>query len=235
MCNGVIYVTKYKRIFQYFILFYLIYIFHTKSIRRSDVCNRFLVINDCDYFPCLDAQYPCGRDSHLTRFSYDLCLLSTKKYVSQLTKNAQIYFNHTNTCVMKSINDQLIEQRISGKFTCTDLHELIFQNYLSCFQNKQRDQQLVTMIDFCSIMCENLQTMINLFLNLNNEFFNFYHLLMDTGKNCGANIHEGIIPTIPSILMAICLDRKNVRLKQDITSVMFNPRYEPTDYDWTTE
>jgi hypothetical protein len=184
----------------------------------------------------LDAHYSCGRDNYLTRFSYDFCVLSTKKYVSQLTTAGQFYFNQTNICLMKSLDEQLIEEKISARFTCTHLQAFILKLSLNCFQNHhQQKNQLVTVNDFCSITCDNLQTIVNLFLNLNFEFADLYHLLRETGKSCGAKMIDSTAQTLPAVLIAICLDRKNVRLKQDITTIMLNSRFEITDYDWTAE
>jgi hypothetical protein len=232
MCNYISIGIDIKKLFQYFLLFYLIKLNNPKSVKKYDECNKFLDVKDCYYFPCLDAHYSCGRDNHLARFSYDLCLLSTKKYTSQLTQNARFYFNHTNTCAMISLDDQLIEESITGRFSCTDLQKLIFDVYLNCFQNYQRKNQVMKVIDFCSIICENLQTMIDLFINLRDAYINLHELLKETGKTCGANIDYSTTHTIPSLLIGICLDRKNVRLEQDITNIMFNQRYEPNDYEW---
>ncbi len=236
MCNDLTNTVNSKRIFQYFVLFYVIKLIHSKSVKRYDECNRFLIVNDCYYFPCLDAHYSCGRDNYLTRFSYDFCVLSTKKYVSQLTTAGQFYFNQTNICLMKSLDEQLIEEKISARFTCTHLQAFILKLSLNCFQNHhQQKNQLVTVNDFCSITCDNLQTIVNLFLNLNFEFADLYHLLRETGKSCGAKMIDSTAQTLPAVLIAICLDRKNVRLKQDITTIMLNSRFEITDYDWTAE
>jgi hypothetical protein len=74
--------------------------------------------------------------------------------------------------------------------------------------------------------------MIDLFLNLNNIYINLYQLLVQTGKSCGAEVNESKAHTVPSLLISICLDRRNVRLKHDITDIMLNQRFEPSDYDW---
>jgi len=232
MCNVAPFVMNIKNVFKYFFLLTMIKLIHSKSIKKYDECDKFFDLNDCYYFPCLDAHYSCGRDNHLARFSYDLCLLSTKKYSSQLTLNAKIYFNHTNQCAMTSLHDQLIEEKISEKFSCTHLQLMIFNIYLDCFQNKQPENKMIRIIDLCSIICDNLQIIINLFLNLNYGLFDLRQLLVKTGRTCGADINDSIVHTIPSLLMSICLDRKNARLKQDITNVMFNTRFEPSDYDW---
>jgi hypothetical protein len=232
MCNATPIVLNIKNLFQCLFLFSIIKIIHSKSIRKYDECDLFYNLTDCYYFPCLDAHYSCGRDNHLARFSYDLCLLTTKKYSSQLTINAKFYFNHTNQCAMASLHDQLIEEKISSKFSCSHLQTLIFNIYLNCFQNNQRENKMIKIIDFCSIICENLQTIIDLFLNLNNNYINLQRLIRQTGKTCGADVNESIVHTVPSLLMAICLDRKDVHLKQDITNIMFNSRFEPSDYDW---
>lgn len=232
MCNIIPIVLNIQRIFEYFVLFFIIQQIHSKSFRKYDECERFFDIRDCYYFPCLDTGYSCGRDSHLARFSYDLCLLTRKKYYSQLTIDGKFYFNHTNQCAMASLHDQLTEEKISAKFTCTHLQRTIFNIYIKCFQSSQRENQMVTVINFCSIICENLQVMIDLFLNLSNTYINLHQLLIRTGKACGAKINEDIIRTLPSLLMSICLDRKNARLKEDITSIMFNRRFEPSDYEW---
>ena len=232
MCNATPIVRNIKRIFRYFILFSLLKQLHSKSVRKYDECEKFYDLNDCYYFPCLEAHYSCGRDSHLVRFSYDFCLLTTKKYSSQFNKNAEFYFNHTNQCAMASLHDQLIEESISARFTCTHLQALVFDIYSNCFRSAQRENRMVTVIDFCSIICENLQTMINLFLNLSDMYIDLQRLLTRTGKDCGADINESIAHTMPSLLMSICLDRKNVRLKQEITDIMFNQRFEPSDYEW---
>ena len=232
MCNTLSHGIDYTRILRTFVFFWLLSRLHAKPVRKFPECRQFLVRNDCYYFPCLDAHYQCGRDSHLTRFSYDLCLVSTKKYVPQLTESAQSYFNQTNICLTKSLQDQLVETSISGRFTCTQLEALIVQNSLRCFRNRYRENSLSTMIDFCSIMCGNLQTMINLFLNLNSDSLDLHRLLIETGKSCGAKINESVPPTVPSLLLSVCLDRTNARLPQDITSVMLSQRFEFTDYDW---
>jgi hypothetical protein len=106
MCNATPIVLNIKNLFQCLFLFSIIKIIHSKSIRKYDECDLFYNLTDCYYFPCLDAHYSCGRDNHLARFSYDLCLLTTKKYSSQLTINAKFYFNHTNQCAMASLHDQ---------------------------------------------------------------------------------------------------------------------------------
>jgi hypothetical protein len=227
MCNHLTIV-----IFQYLFLFYLINFNDSKAVRKYDECDKFYNIKDCYFFPCLDAHYSCGRDNHLARFSYDLCLLTTKKYKKQLKQNARFYFNHTNICAMTSLTEQLIEERISSTFTCTNLQQMILKIYINCFQNNQRENEMVKIIDFCSIICENLQVMIDLFLNLSSDYFNLNQLLIETGKTCGANINPTIGHTIPSLLIGICLDRKNVHLEQDITHIMFNQRFEPNDYEW---
>jgi hypothetical protein len=232
MCNIVPIVLNIQRIFEYFVLFSIIKQIHSKSVRKYDECEQFFDAHDCYYFPCLDAHYSCGVDSHLARFSYDLCLLTTKKYSSQLTVNGKFYFNHTNQCAMASLHDQLIEENISAKFTCTHLQTMVFNIYIKCFQSTQPENQMATIIDFCSIICENLQVMIDLFLNLNNMYINLHQLLIRTGKACGAEVNENVLHTVPSLLMSICLDRKNVRLKEDITNIMFNQRFEPSDYEW---
>jgi hypothetical protein len=180
----------------------------------------------------LDSHYSCGRDNHLARFSYDFCLLTSKKYFSQLTINGRLYFNLTNQCAMASLHEQLTEEKISAQFTCTHLQATIFDIYIKCFQSTQPKTQLSTVIDFCSIICENLQVMIDLILNLNAKYFNTYQLLLRTGRACGAQINEGMVSTLPSLLISICLDRKNAVIKGDITQVMFNQRYEPADDEW---
>jgi len=234
MCNAVPSVLTFKCIFKYICLLSLINIIHSKPIKKYDECEKFFNSNDCYYFPCLDAHYSCGADNHLARFSYDLCLLSSKKYTSQLTTNGQFYFNYTNQCAMAHLHNQLIEEKISEKFSCSHLQQMIYNIYLNCFQNKQQENKnkMIKIIDFCSIICENLQTIIDLFLNINMKLINLHDLLIQTGKNCGANVNEYIIQTIPSLLISICLDRKNVRLNQDITYIMFSKRFEPSDYDW---
>ncbi|CAF1231565.1 unnamed protein product [Adineta ricciae] len=178
----------------------------------------------------MDTHYFCGRDSYLTRFTYDFCLLSTKTYVAQLNLNGQLYFNYTNKCVMKLVDERLTEPTISARFTCTDLQKLMFENHLQCLQNYPNKP-----IDFCTIICDNLQVIINLFLHLNQQTPDIYRLLIQTGRNCGATIRESPMMTIPSILMSICLDRKNARLKDDITNVMLNRRYEFNDYEWISD
>ncbi|CAF2952328.1 unnamed protein product [Rotaria sp. Silwood2] len=222
-----------RQISQYLFLFCIIQIIQSKSIKKYDECDQFLNINDCYYFPCLDAHYSCGPDNHLVRFNYDLCILPTKTYSKNLTANALFYFNHTNICAMTSLNEQLVEEKISEIFTCAHLHAMIFKIYVNCFQNNERENQMIKIIDFCSIICENLQAMINIFLHLNEAHFNVLLLLLETGKNCGAQISDSVMHTIPSALIAICLDRKNVRLEYDITEIMFNSRFEAGDYEWT--
>ena len=221
-----------QRIFQYFVLLSIITQIHSKFIRKYDECESFFDNRHCYYFPCLDAHYFCGRDSHLVRFSYDLCLLTTKKYVSQLTPNGINYFNLTNQCAMASLHEQLTEEKISAKFTCTDLQKKIFDIYARCFQSTQPTTQLSTVIDFCSIICENLQVMIDLFFHLNVKYFNLFELLIQTGKACGAEISEDTIGNLPSLLISICLDRKHAVIRRDITQIMFNQRYEPTEDEW---
>ncbi|CAF0982440.1 unnamed protein product [Rotaria magnacalcarata] len=233
MCDDVTRVFSMKRIFQFLFLFYTIRTVQTKSVKKYDECDQFLISNDCYYFPCLDAHYSCGRNSYLVRFSHDLCTLPNKKFTANLTTNALLYFNQTNSCVMKVLNNQLVEEKISEKFTCGHLHVMIYNIYLNCFQNNQQENTQVKTIDLCSVICENLQAMINLFLTLNESHFNLQLLLLATGKSCGANIHESILNTIPSLLTAICLDRKNARLEGDITDIMFNARFRPADFDWT--
>ena len=220
------------RIFSSLVLFLLIQIVQSKSLKRFDECEKFYTLNDCYYFPCLDAHYSCGRDNHLARFSYELCLLTTKKYSSQLTKTGQLYFNHTHQCVMMSLHEQLIEEHISEKFTCSHLQTLIFNIYLNCLQSTQQETKMVTIIDFCSVVCDNMQTMIDMFLNLDDLYINLHQLLSRSGKSCGAEVNEDLVHTVPSLLMSVCLDRKNVRLKDDITNIMFNQRFEPSEYEW---
>ena len=221
-----------KRIFQYVYLFNILTIIDSKFAKKYNECEQFLNSKDCYYFPCLDAHFPCGPNSHLSRFSYDLCLLSTKKYYEELSVDARLYFNHTNICAMALLHEQLVEEKISARFTCTHLQMMIDDIYLKCFQNNQQENTMIQIIDFCSFICNNLQTMINLFLNLNNDHVNLHRLLIETGKNCGTMINESIDHSIPSLIMSICLDRKNTRLKYDITSIMFNSRFEPNEYDW---
>jgi len=232
MCNDISIFFNIKRIFEYLFLFSIITTIHSIPVKKHDECDKFFILNDCYYFPCLDAHYACGRDSHLARFSYDLCLLTTKKYSSKLTNNAQFYFNHTNQCAMTSLHNQLNEDKISEKFSCTHLQTMIFKIYLNCFQNNQQVNQMVKIIDFCSIICENLQAIIDIFLNLSDVHINLYELLVQTGKSCGAEINRSGMHTVPSLLIAICLDRKDARIKYDITNIMFNSRFEPKDYDW---
>lgn len=214
------------------ILFTFLKLTYSKTLKKLDDCEKFYLAENCYYFPCLDAHYLCGKDSHLARFSNDLCSLTTQKYSSQLNQNGKLYFNHTNRCAMISLHNQITEEIISRKFSCTQLQIMIFNIYLTCLQNKEKENKLVNIIDFCSVVCDNLQTMIDIFLNLRSEHINLSQLLSETGKSCGANINLSIGHTIPSLLMSVCLDRKNVRLKQDITNVMFNKRFEPSDYEW---
>ncbi|UJR28882.1 hypothetical protein I4U23_010102 [Adineta vaga] len=230
MCNIRKYIKDYKSIFPLLILFYFISLSHTKSVQKINRCKRYLSTDNCLYYPCLDTHYFCGRENHLTRFTYEFCLLSTRKYISKLNLNAQVYFKQTNRCLMKSLDEQLVERTISARFTCTDLQRVISNNHMQCFQNSS-----TVSIDFCSIICENLQIILNLFLNLNYESPSLYHLLIETGKNCGANIPETISPSIASILISICLDRKNAKLNNDITNIMFNRRYEFNDYEWISD
>ena len=178
----------------------------------------------------MDTHYFCGRESYLTRFTYDLCLLSTKKYVAQLNVDGQKYFNYTNKCVMKLADEKLTERTISARFTCTDLQKLMFETHLQCLQSYPNIS-----LDLCTIICDNLQVIINVFLNLNHKSHELYRLLIQTGQKCGATIQESSIMTIPSVLMSICLDRKNARLKEDITNVMLNRRYEFNDYEWISD
>ena len=221
-----------KRISVCLAIFCLIKPILSRSIRKYDECEEFYNTSDCYYFPCLEPHYTCGPYSHLVRFSYDFCLLTRKKYASRLSSDANFYFNHTNQCAMASIHEQLIEERISAAFTCGNLQAMIFRIYIDCFQNTQRENQLVQVIDFCSIICQDLQAIIDLFLNIGDTHVNLHQLLVQTGKACGADINESVAHTVPSLLVSICLDRKNVRLKQDITQILFNERYEPHDYEW---
>lgn len=225
---------KMSRSFCFLLVFvvFLLEQFETKSIRRYDECEEFFHQNDCYFFPCLDAHYRCGRESHLVRFSYNLCELPRRKYSLNLTENARKFFNHTNRCAMVSLRDQLVDRKISGTFTCADLQQMIFRIFVKCFQNQQKKLANATVLDFCSIVCENLQTFVNLFLNLNDSFININDLLFQTGQNCGAQLVESPERTVPSLLISICLDRKNVQLKNDITKVMTDPRFEFKDYEW---
>lgn len=232
MCNAMSFVFNTKILFSFLFVFSILNIIYSKSTKKYDECDKFSLSHDCYYFPCLDAHYSCGPYSHLARFSYDLCLLTKKKYLSKLSQNAQFYFNRTNQCAMESLDNQLIEEKISEKFSCTHLQIMITNIYINCFQNKEKENKIVKIIDFCSIICDNLQAMIDLFLNLSNEFFNLNQLLFETGTSCGANIQQSTLHTVPSLLISICLDRKNANLKQDITSIMFNKRFESSDYDW---
>jgi len=216
-------------------IFSLFSLSQCRSVSKLDECHRFYSTQTCYYFPCLDSYYSCGVNSYLARFSYDLCILTTKKYSQQLTKNAQLYFNHTNECVITSLHDQLTENTISAKFSCTRLETRIFEIYSNCLKNIQRENKLVTIIDFCSIICDNLQALIDIFFNLNHVHLNLHRLLVGTGKSCGAEIDESVTHTLPSLLMSICIDRKNVRLRDDIKNIMFNQRYEPSDYEWISE
>lgn len=204
----------------------------SRTIQRFDECEIFFNSNDCYYFPCLEAHFPCGPNAHLARFSYNFCSLITKTYVSRLSTNAKFYFNHTNQCAMMKIHEDLIEGTISGRFTCGHLQRMIFNIYLDCFQSTQRENQLVHVVDFCSFICEDLQTIMDLFLNIGSDHINLHQLLIRTGNACGADIDESVAHTVPSLLMSICLDRKDVQLKQDISQIMFNQRYEPNDYEW---
>ena len=133
---------------------------------------------------------------------------------------------------MMKIHEDLTEGTIVGRFTCGDLQTMIFKIYLDCFQSSQRGNQLVHVVDFCSFICEDLQAIIDLFLNIGTDRVNLHQLLIQTGKACGADIDESVVHTVPSLLMSICLDRTNVRLKQDISQIMLNQRYEPSDYEW---
>jgi hypothetical protein len=74
--------------------------------------------------------------------------------------------------------------------------------------------------------------MINLFLNLSFDHVNLPELLIKTGTACGAQISDSSAHTVPALLMSICLDRKNVHLKNDITDIMFRPRFEQNDFEW---
>lgn len=222
-----------KRTSQLLILFYILLIVQSKSAKKYDECDQFLNVYDCYYFPCLDAHYSCGPENHLVKFTYDFCTLPSKRFSTSLTKDAYRYLNHTNACAMKSLSEQLVEEKISDRFTCGHLHTLIFKIYLNCFQSIQKHTALVNVIDFCTIVCDNLQAMIDFFLILNESHINLYILLIETGRSCGAQIEESIYHTIPALLAAVCLDRKNARLERDITDIMFNTRFQPNDYDWT--
>ena len=205
---------------------------HSKFLAKHDECNSFLQTRDCYLFPCLDGYYLCGRDSHLVRFSYEFCQLSTKTYPSQLSTDAQLFFNHTVECTMLSLDDRLTERKISGAFTCADLQALIFNVYVDCFQTKRQTNRIVATIDFCSIICDDLEAMINLFLNLDTSFINLKELLIEIGKGCGMLMAPSQKYTIPSLLIAICLDRKDARIKKDITKVMRSSRFEFKEYEW---
>ena len=222
---------KIKKIFQHLLLFYILTSTYSIAVNRFNECDRFRLIHDCYYFPCLDAHYSCGRDSHLARFAYDLCLLTSRKYNARLTTRAQIFFNRTNMCAMTTLSNQLVHDKISATFTCTHLQAMIFTIYSNCFQNDY-DLENVESNDICSIICDNLQTMIDLFLNLSDVYINLYQLLSEAGRSCGAIITESGAHTVPSLLISICLDRKNAHLERDITDIMFSSRFEQQDYDW---
>ena len=232
MCNEL----KVTRDMPMFVLIVLLLVstsrIHSKFLAKHDECTSFLHTRDCYLFPCLDGYYLCGRDSHLVRFSYEFCQLSTQTYSTQLSTDAQLYFNHTVECTMLSLDDRLTERKITGAFTCANLQALIFNVYLDCLQTKQRANRITAEIDFCSIICDNLETMINLFLNLNTNFINLKELLIETGKSCGMLVTSSKTYTVPSLLIAICLDRKDARITKDITKVMRSSRFEFKEYEW---
>lgn len=232
MCNTISSILRIRRLCIFLTILTSLKTTYSKSIQRFEECESFFNSNDCYYFPCLETHFPCGSYAHLVRFSYDFCLLTTKKYVSRLSKDAGFYFNHTNQCAMRKIHEDLIEPTITGRFTCAHLQIMIFNIYLDCFQSAQRKTQLVHIIDFCSVICDDIQAIIDIFLNLKSDHIHLHRLLIETGSACGAIIDESITHTIPSILVSICLDRKNVRLEGDITQIMLNQRYEANDYEW---
>lgn len=232
MCIKQVIITHIKRVVLCLYLLHCTGLCNCRASREHHECRKFLAVHDCYYFPCLDAHFTCGPHNHLVGFTHNLCQLTSKKYAPQLSSDAQLYFNHTNQCAMAALNDQLTEGSISAKFTCSHLQLMIFRIYLKCFQNEQRETEMVRVVDFCSVVCENLQTMINLFLNLNDGHVNLNELLIETGRSCGTDVRPSTTHTVPALLVAICLDRKKVRLNQDITKIMFDSRFEFNDYDW---
>ena len=232
MCIKRLIIAHIKRVVLCVYLLHCLAVCHCRSLQEHQECEKFFVANDCYYFPCLDSHYTCGPDNHLVGFTHNFCQLTSKKYAPQLNNDAQLYFNHTSKCAMTALHDQLVEGSISARFTCAHLQLMIVRIYAKCLHNEQPERKMVSVVDFCSIVCDNLETMINLFLNLNDGHVNLQELLLETGRNCGAEILPSTTRTVPALLVAICLDRKTVRLKNDITKIMFGSRFEFNDYDW---
>lgn len=182
--------------------------------------------------PCLDSHYSCGPNSHLVKFGYNFCHLSRNKYADKLDHDGQTYLEHSSTCLMRRIHDQLWEPIITAKFSCTNLLSMFQTSFVDCLKNPKGIVNQNEKSSICSVICPNLEPMINFFLNINYGSINLHEILREVGEACGANIEISNTHTVPSILISICLDRNDTTLSEDITNVMRNSRFHFKDYDW---
>ncbi|CAF1271142.1 unnamed protein product [Adineta steineri] len=179
-----------------------IHLSKTLSKKSIHICEQYLNITDCYYFSCIDSIYQCGRENLLVQVSYAFCEAKLERSFDFLTRSGQLWAKATEICLMQELNYFL---NTDLSLTCSEIDRYMLNKYSVCLTQSH------SLFSICSIMCNNLEILIDIFDNWTLKNLNLKRLLLETSRLCQEQSQmEYVIDigqsNIRTILWSLCLD-----------------------------
>ena len=89
-----------------------------------------------------------------------------------------------------------------------------------------------TNVTFCSILCDNLDVIVDTFTNLNPTYTDLISLLKEVIRSCGGQIDGSVKYKIPSLLISVCQQRTDFQLTPERIGLLTKKRYRLKFGDW---
>lgn len=174
-----------------------------------DECDAFLRRSDCYFYSCLDSRYGCGPSNRLVAFSDDFCEASTKTFAAQLDAAATKFFLDVHNCSMATLRKKLVETTISSRFRCADLDERIFDVHFDCLAP-----------NFASILCENLEPIVSIFVQLDPKKTNLIEFLRRFFPTKTRRL------TVAQLFVSFCRAENRLTIDRGTIGALLRKRYQ---------
>ena len=173
-------------------------------------CEAFLQRADCYFYSCLDSKYRCGPSNFLVTFGYDFCDASTNIFAAELDAAATKTFFDVQNCSMRTVSNKLLESTISSRFRCADLDERLVDVHFDCL-----------LPHFASILCENLEPIVSIFLQIDPKKVNLIEFLR---RLLSSSTRRRF--TVPQLFVSFCREQKRLTIDQETLGAMLSKRYQ---------
>ena len=126
-----------------------------------------------------------------------------------LTAPGQRWAKVAQTCLMQELNYFLKSNPLS---TCTQIDRYVLNEYPVCLTQSH------PVLSICSIICNNLETFLQIFANWKTKSLNFKRLFLETSRLCTEKSRmEYVIDvnqsSMRTILWSLCFDSLTTQLK----------------------